>query len=401
MRHLEIADFGPIEHISMDLKRVNVIIGPQSSGKSTVLKVACFCSWLERQIMLSAQPEKFFSQQTIEERLLRFYRMTSFMTADTLIAYRNDALSFSYSAKSQKWTFEWDKKRWAYKRPKIAYIPAERNLVSAIPNWYQVSMRDDNMLDFMQEWESARKSFVKAERILNLPAKYLYDATTQEDGIQLMDGQKIDLSESSSGLQSMTPLYIMLRYLTGDYYKNGQSSVEEKMTKERLMAVLMSEKKGLGEEKAQKTVGDMVTPKHSDLYIEEPEAHIFPSTQKEFVYSLVGMLNGQRKHSCFVSTHSPYVLTSLNNMILAGETLAEKGEAMKLFPKRQTIRYDEVAAYSMKNGVATDIMDNEYHLISAETIDEAFVEIGANVDVCAITKGINRDNLLTKSHRQK
>lgn len=380
MRQLEIIKFGPIDHVLMDLKRVNVIIGPQSSGKSTILKVACFCAWLERQIMHSTQPEKFFNQQMIDERLLRFYKMTSFMTSDTVISYRNDALAFSYTAKTQKWTFEWDKKRWSYKCPKIAYIPAERNLVSAIPNWYQVSMKADNMLDFMQEWESARKTFVKTERILNLPVKYVYDASTQEDSIQLMSGQKIDMAEASSGLQSMTPLYIMLRYLTGDYFKDGQSTVEQKMLKERLMAVLMREKKNLSDEKAQKIVCDLLTPNHSDLYIEEPEAHIFPSTQREFVYSLVNMLNGQKKHSCFVSTHSPYVLTSLNNLILAGETLAEKGDAVKVFPKRQTLRYDEVAAYSMRDGKAIDIMNDEYHLISAEAIDEASAEIGADFD---------------------
>lgn len=380
MRHLEISKFGPVDYILMNLKRVNVIIGPQSSGKSTILKVACFCAWLERQIMLSAQPEKIFNQQTIEEHLLRFHKMTSFLTSDTVISYRNDALAFSYTAKTQKWTFEWDKKRWSYKCPKIAYIPAERNLVSAIPNWYQVSMKADNMLDFMQEWESARKTFVKTERILNLPVKYVYDASTQEDSIQLMSGQKIDMAEASSGLQSMTPLYIMLRYLTGDYFKNGQSTVEQKMIKERLMAILKREKKNLSDEKAQKTISDLMTPHHSDLYIEEPEAHIFPSTQKEFVYSLVNMLNGQKKHSCFMSTHSPYVLTSLNNLILAGETLSEKGDAMKVFPKRQTLRYGEVAAYSMRDGKAIDIMNDEYHLISAEAIDEASAEIGADFD---------------------
>lgn len=164
MRHLEISNFGPIDHVSMDLKRVNVIIGPQSSGKSTVLKVACFCAWLERKIMLSAQPEKYFNQQTIEDKLLRFHKMTSFMKSNSVISYRNDAMAFSYIAETQEWTFEWDKKRWSYKSPKIAYIPAERNLVSAIPNWYQVSMNADNMLDFMKEWESARKTSLKPNK---------------------------------------------------------------------------------------------------------------------------------------------------------------------------------------------------------------------------------------------
>lgn len=380
MRHLEIYSFGPIEHISIELKRVNVVIGPQSSGKSTVLKVACFCAWLERQIMLSAQPEKFFNKQTIEERLLRFYKMKSFMNRETAISYRNDAMAFSYRAKDQKWTFEWDKERWSYLRPKIAYIPAERNLVAAIPNWYEVSMNDDNILDFMQEWESARKMFVLDEQILDLPVKYIYNPATQEDHIQLFSGKEIDMSEASSGLQSMTPLYIMLRYLTEHYFNNGKTNVEQRMIKERLLALLMDEKKDIEEDEAKKIVADLVSPNHSDVYIEEPEAHIFPSTQKEFVYQLVNMLNGERRHSCFVSTHSPYILTSLNNLILAGETLAERGNCMNLFEDRQTLRYEEVAAYSLEDGKATDIMDSEYHLISAEAIDGASAEIGADFD---------------------
>lgn len=380
MRHLVINNFGPIEHASIELKHVNVIIGPQSSGKSTILKVACFCAWLERQIMLSAKPEKFFNQQTIEKHLLRFHKMTTYMNAASVISYRNDALAFSYTAKTQNWTFEWDKKRWAYKRPKIAYIPAERNLVSAIPNWYQVTRDADNILDFMQEWESARKTFVKSEKILDLPIWYAYNPITQEDRIQLQSGKEIDMTEASSGLQSMTPLYIMLRYLTSNYYKTGQSSVEQKMIKERLLPLLIAEKRTAKEDKAKKIVEDLVSPNHSDLYIEEPEAHIFPLTQKSFVYELVNMLNGQKKHNCFISTHSPYVLTSLNNLILAGETLAEKGDVMDLFVKRQTLRFEDVAAYNMKDGKAIDIMNSEYKLISAEAIDDASAEIGADFD---------------------
>ena len=52
MKHLIIQHFGPIENVDIKLKRFNVILGPQSSGKSTLLKVACFCDWMERQIVM-------------------------------------------------------------------------------------------------------------------------------------------------------------------------------------------------------------------------------------------------------------------------------------------------------------------------------------------------------------
>ena len=53
MKKLIIHNFGPIETVAIELKRVNLILGPQSSGKSTVLKVACFFVLLVRQIAIT------------------------------------------------------------------------------------------------------------------------------------------------------------------------------------------------------------------------------------------------------------------------------------------------------------------------------------------------------------
>ena len=61
MKKLTIRNFGPIEVVEIELKRINVILGPQSSGKSTVLKVACFCDWIERQVAISQDPDRFFN----------------------------------------------------------------------------------------------------------------------------------------------------------------------------------------------------------------------------------------------------------------------------------------------------------------------------------------------------
>lgn len=39
MKHLIVKHIGPLDQIDIELKKVNVIIGPQSSGKSCVLKL--------------------------------------------------------------------------------------------------------------------------------------------------------------------------------------------------------------------------------------------------------------------------------------------------------------------------------------------------------------------------
>mgnify|MGYP002444764269 CR=1 FL=1 len=47
MKHLVIKNFGPIRSADLQLGQVNVLIGMQSSGKSCVLKTACYCTWVE------------------------------------------------------------------------------------------------------------------------------------------------------------------------------------------------------------------------------------------------------------------------------------------------------------------------------------------------------------------
>lgn len=385
MKHLVIRHFGPIKEVDMDLRRVNIIIGPQSSGKSTILKIACFCDWMERQIELTQNPDKYCDSNFFIENLIGFHKLEGYLQQETYIRYENDAVSFDYSEKNKKCTFKWNEaKRWKYKRTKIAYIPAERNLVAAIPNWYQVNMNKDNILDFMKEWEFARKAFLKGEQILDLPVKYEYNAYNQGDRIKLENGKELDLTVASSGLQALTPLYVMLRYLTSEYYKEAHTNVEQDMLRQNLHKVVAKECAGLTKGEQQNIIDTILTPHHTDLFVEEPEAHIFPSTQKSFVYSLVEMLNGNVQHTCFLATHSPYILTAFNNIILAGETMAmskEKADKVSvIMPKRQTLCYDEVAAFEMSNGRNHSIMDEDFRLISADAIDAASQEISNDFD---------------------
>ena len=385
MKHLVIRHFGPIKEVDMDLRRVNIIIGPQSSGKSTILKIACFCDWMERQIELTQNPDKYCDSNFFIENLIGFHKLEGYLQQETYIRYENDAVSFDYSEKNKKCTFKWNEaKRWKYKRTKIAYIPAERNLVAAIPNWYQVNMNKDNILDFMKEWEFARKAFLKGEQILDLPIKYEYNAYNQGDRIKLENGKELDLTVASSGLQALTPLYVMLRYLTSEYYKEAHTNVEQDMLRQNLHEVVAKECAGLTKGEQQNIIDTILTPHHTDLFVEEPEAHIFPSTQKSFVYSLVEMLNGNVQHTCFLATHSPYILTAFNNIILAGETMAmskEKADKVSvIMPKRQTLCYDEVAAFEMSNGRNHSIMDEDFRLISADAIDAASQEISNDFD---------------------
>ena len=169
MKYLIIKNLGPINAVEMEMKRINLIIGPQSSGKSSVLKVACYCTWVEKRISIEQNPEKFATLGYFEKNLVSFHKLEGFIRKDTYIEYESDIMKFSFSKENEIFKFEW-KDRWDYRKSKISYIPAERNIVATIPNWFEVNMANNNIRNFMADWEIARKNFTDQDRldILNL-----------------------------------------------------------------------------------------------------------------------------------------------------------------------------------------------------------------------------------------
>ena len=60
MQHLIIRNIGPIEAVELELNKINIFMGPQSSGKSTIAKMISFCLWIEKKVATTLT-EKIFS----------------------------------------------------------------------------------------------------------------------------------------------------------------------------------------------------------------------------------------------------------------------------------------------------------------------------------------------------
>ena len=198
MKHLRIENFGPLQLADIELDRLNLIIGYQSSGKSCALKTACFCSWLEKRIILSQSPDYYAKDGNFKKSLEEYHKFYGYFKPDTVIEYESQFLKFRYANNDNSFTFSWNKKRWNYKRKKISYIPTERNIVATFPAWKKQAIVDDNVLDFMNDWDKARKYVKNINNILNLDLGYSYDETLEKDSIKLQNGTEISLSNSSS-----------------------------------------------------------------------------------------------------------------------------------------------------------------------------------------------------------
>lgn len=150
------------------------------------------------------------------------------------------------------------------------------------------------------------------------------------------DGRKIPVAFSSSGQQELLPL---LRVL---------SAVRDELL--------------FGEEEF--------------LFIEEPEAHLFPMAQAVLIEYIASFVTDKKNpNKMFITTHSPYILTQINNFIKAGIIANNADEATqkrigKIVPKEAWLKIGDVIAYTINDGVLESIMDAESGLINAEAIDD-------------------------------
>ena len=107
------------------------------------------------------------------------------------------------------------------------------------------------------------------------------------------------------------------------------------------------------------------------MVIEEPEAHLFPVAQNDIV-ELICLLSNLNNNQIMITTHSPYILSSLNNFIYAGKLGKTKSLAVsKLVNKKVWLDPEKVSAFYIENGILDNIIDDELQLIKAEEIDRA------------------------------
>lgn len=333
MKRLLIKNFGPIKEANLTLGQVNVITGMQSSGKSCVLKTACYCSWVEKRLELTQKVNGFGKGSAFIDIMADYYKMVSYIQDNTYIEYETRHLKFSYDHSSKTFKMAWKSKRWEYKRPKVSYIPADRNLVAAIPGWSSLSM-DGNMIEFMSDWDKARRFVKREENFLDLGMSYSYDSMSNSDKIQLENGKPLMLRESSSGVQSLLPMYVHLDYLVNGQYKdrNGKISYDQKEERKNLLSTIYNKFKSKEEAAHSETVTiegydynfvskeeaerfssmyrKYINVDHSEIFLEEPEDNLFPPTQCKFVNWLLDAIE-QHNDMLFIATHSPYVLNQL------------------------------------------------------------------------------------------
>ena len=130
----------------------------------------------------------------------------------------------------------------------------------------------------------------------------------------------------------------------------------------------------------------LLKDKLSQTYIiEEPELNLYPTAQKDLIYHLINIVNNSynkelyTSHDLVITTHSPYILASLNNLLLSGKIKEEQTEkfskAKKIVNGDYYISKNDLNVYALKNGIAKSIISKETGLIAENELDHVSEEI--------------------------
>ena len=388
---LVVKNFGPIKDATVDFKRVTVFIGPTGGGKSTLAKLITI---LRNKHFLSTQKslrlpflrnysiDKYIQEKTFigianggfslafnknldfggvnlakneVGEILRKGLDGSTLDADDIVLATETLSSIaskmpeSFSQKiifdalcelSKKSKKTHDKlakilvelgRNNIYFEPK--YLPAERTFVAAIEYSWAGLMRDDiglpkTVLEFANTFSIARQEIDELE-IPFIKATYRHidglDYIKHDDSDELFR-----INETASGIQSVTPLLVLLEHLSRN------------------------------------------TEQAQSFIIEEPELNLYPTAQQGLLNWLVEKCT-KGENDLTITTHSPYILSHLNLMLYAYQ-VAEKHPDQKaaiaaIVPEASWINPKEFACYQVEGGGVHSLVDAELGLIDNNALD--------------------------------
>ncbi len=367
MASLHIKNFGPIsDSTQIEITPLMIITGRQSSGKSTFMKVLCFCRWIEKKIMLSTEDieDQYTHQNHFINELKSFHRLNDeYFRSDTELKYDGDTISIEYAGTNSDAKII-RKKSFIEKRynSKLCYIPAERNLVSAIRNVdkaYKDTERDV-LFNFIYEWDEAKAPYTSTHPLkLSSTGDFSYVNKSGADILVRKDGSETPAFYASSGMQSIMPMDVLTNYVTDCVGGKASLSMHERNEISKINDRLALRR---------------LTYQSAQLFIEEPEQNLYPESQKLVIMNVVRLVKkalekGAEQSMALMTTHSPYVMSVVNVLLMAA-TVTEKGLKQNVINEDYILPASSISGYYInKQGIFQNILDSEVPMLNGNYLD--------------------------------
>ena len=404
VRTLTVKNFSVIKEAKLEFGKITVLIGPQASGKSLLCKLAFFFEQRVSELVLDGARNRASLHQTEEqiiESFLSYFPEDDIKQKRFHVQYQIDpsfSISIGMSDAFPSPYLEWkDKefirsfKSWQSNDPKrppsfnsdrrrelmsgvdigpmpiksdSVYIPTGRSFFST-PNKAFAALSTKNLdwitnrfaTEFDAEYSILRESYrtnrvhlgdigsssveILKGRVVKEASRLLFES--------VQDGKKRPFEILSSGTLELLPILNILAQVAK---KTGYPIHP-----------------------------NMPSPSIGVVFAEELELSVFPETQYQTAKLIASLARSEFLWKSYaITTHSPYILSSFNNLIFAGQ-LGQDGKLKRKIKidERYWVEPGTFKAYSIHDGKLESILSDS-GLINGEYLDSVSETIGNEFD---------------------
>lgn len=400
MHRLTINQLGPIQHCKLDIRGTTILTGYQASGKSTIAKAVYFFRSLKEdllQLILRRATENAASlllqrdlktdfEMMVRNKFLNTFGSSYGMDANMTLEYNyteNTRIGISLKEAFQSPNYVWveysaafrqflggihsaDIKRDELQKDLIAlfddpyeavYIPAGRSILTLLSGQlnYIYSTMDDMQKRLL---DACTRDYI--ERVMKLRPQFLAGLDGLLEGVPVSPAHRKLLDEAQRLIRQVLKgnysvvdgeeriLIDQSRYVKINYASSGQQ--ESVWITNLLYYALALNKK-------------------TYFIIEEPESNLFPESQKLMIELIALVINAG--NNVLLTTHSPYVLGAINNLLYADIVQQSSPEQVEaIVPRSKWLCTEDCDARFVSNGRADSCMDPELQQIDNSLIDD-------------------------------
>lgn len=378
MEHLYLKNFGPIKEMNIDLKPLMVFIGESGSGKSAILKLLSLLRWVHKRNNLRSYFVKNNLANEIDfsaigfTELLAISGLEEFLKDNTEIVFTTEQVTYKSNGRVLETPFI----DAYFSLDKVLFLSDNRIILPDIlGQYFNLNAKfpyhlEDTFLNFNHAMKFFSKGFtIESTDVVLTQEKTMWGAMIYYISNKKKDDSPfhIKFQNASSGTKTVSFVELITHFYTHSHLFDFNEVLENQYKRLGIGGA------GIKQWEDRKTLS---------IFIEEPELSLFPSAQRRLLNRLVRDCfaeNGQENcvTNLAFATHSPYILTSLNNLLLAGEiakSTEKRTQVSQVVSEEYWLTAEQVGAYAIENGKVKYIIDED-NLINADYLDSVSEDI--------------------------